>query len=237
MKDFEATVFDIFAYLVPGATCAAAVVVPLSLCGVIPFPDLTIGDAIVSTLLFYVAGVLCSALRPRRFADSITGTTEDAYEVALTDEHLRGCFAVAAKHFFGEAIDPKTWNKERHFAVRFFVEQRHKATGDFIRRQSAIRQLRYNIVVPVLLLTLGMTCTFVVWILKGTVPIWIGLAGAASTGLCGATVIRAIYTAARGNIHREVLYVMSAVVALYWVGKIESALPQAADGNKHASAS
>ena len=78
MKDFEATILDVLAYLVPGASCALAVLLPLAASGFVSWPDISMGDALIGTLGMYMLGVLCSTLRPRRFAHSTTGTKDES---------------------------------------------------------------------------------------------------------------------------------------------------------------
>jgi len=215
MKNFEATVLDIFAYLVPGASCVIAVFVPLWMCGLVTVPELAVGDALLAILLFYMIGVLCSTLRPGRFASSITGTTESGYAVHLTDGEFKHSVERAISHFCGKMVTLTPWTKEKHFMLRFLVEDKNQEAGDFIRRQSALRQMRYNIVVPVVLFVCGMTLGCVCWFGEGKSFGWV-LPRVGLAWIGGIVVIRGLYVAARGNIHREVIYVFSCLVALYW---------------------
>jgi hypothetical protein len=215
MKDLEATILDVLAYLVPGASCALAVCLPLAVCGLIPWPELSVGDALVGTLVMYMLGVLCSTLRPRRFARSPTGTKEESYDVRLGETEFRANVDVAVKHFCGQGISLEPWNKEKHFMLRFLVENYHKESGDFIRRQSALRQLRYNTVAPLYVFGINMSVISVFWFTQGE-SIWTIIPQVVVVWAGVLWFIRALVIAAHGNTQREVLYVFAAMVALYW---------------------
>lgn len=226
MKDFQASILDIFAYLMPGAVTAAAVVVPLSLAGIMPWPEIGLGDAVVALIIFYVLGVLSSSLRPARFRASPTGTEEKAYKVELKNGQAKAVVQSALKHYFGERCTLSPWAFEKHILVRFFVESRSKEAGEFIRRQSALRQLRYNLVVPILLLGGGLVaCWF-----KLAPTWWLASVQAAATVLISGAIVLAVYRAAQGNIHREVMYVWTALGALYILDTGGGDLVQSAPG-------
>lgn len=215
MKNVEVTIFDLFAYIIPGLVLILEILFPLHLLELIKITSLSLGDTAIVTALSLFGGILCSAFRPRRFEKSITGTTESAYANTLKDNEIHKAVTDAIQYFFGDSLTLENWTPIKHFTVRFFVERNDNSAGKFIRRQSAIRQLRYNSVFPAALLIIispvvGYTGVVIsLWPWQTALPLTIAAI------MSSALALRAIFMSAHGNIVREVNYVFTALLSLY----------------------
>lgn len=214
LDNLTGSLLDLLSYIIPGALGLVVIFLPLAVTGVLEWKAVSFGEALLALPIMYFLGVLFSSIRPLRFWNNRIGTDEDAFNTSLVDNSLKALFAEAIRSLSGEAIDPEPWTIEKQLILRFYLAQENAVATEFMRRQLALRQLRYNASVPVALLGVE---SALVPLLCINVPISYSLS--ISIGILGLSISAASYAAlqmaARANIKREALYVFTAAIALY----------------------
>lgn len=208
------SLLDSLSYIIPGSLGLVAIFSPLVVTGVLEWKAISFGEAFLALPIMYFLGVLFSSIRPLRFWKNKIGTDEDAFSTSLEDDSLKALFTEAIKSFSGNAIHPEPWTIEKQLILRFYLAQEGTIATEYMQRQLALRQLRYNASVPIALL--GIECALAPLLsITGIISYSLSIP-LLILGFCISVVsYTALHMAATANIKREALYIFTATIALY----------------------
>lgn len=209
------SLLDMLSYVIPGALGVVAIYVPLGIIGIVSWKAITLGEALLAFPIMYFLGVLFSSARPRRFYKSDIGADEEAFDTTLKDPSMKALFIEAVEAITLGKIEPLPWSIEKNIMLRFYLAEHYPLASEYIRRQLALRQLRYNSCVPIALLG----AEFVLIPLLSVVNIlpYVASVPLAIAGVCiSILVCKSLNRAASANVRRETIYVYTAAIALYF---------------------
>jgi uncharacterized membrane protein len=225
-KQFSLT--DFLAYFFPGLFATAGIYLALLLTPfqtylLTSFSNVTVG--LIFLALSYVVGILFSGIslnivewveRVQKHKNSRGIITVDKFQ----DDIVK-----AFKDVFNVSKDSNKpqWSNAHFYLCRALVLEKMPTVGQRIERQSSIRQLRGNLVFPILIwMVIGIG--WGIYLLQIKINEW-GIALIASSFIIGVLFLRITFSRMHNNEDREVREVLTGFLAGYSAGIFQKKIP------------